>query len=56
MFYIRHPKPVGDGRAVAMQVASRKSYAGVDKYLLIVEPPDAAPNAVPAAAPAKKAE
>ena len=56
MFYIRHPKPVGDGRAVAMQVVSQKSYAGVDKYLLMVERPGAAPTAVPAAIPAKKVE
>ncbi|MDC8756594.1 hypothetical protein [Janthinobacterium fluminis] len=50
MFYIKHPRPVGDGRAVAMQIANQKQCAAVDKYVLIVEPAAARP-AAPRAAP-----
>jgi hypothetical protein len=51
MFFFRHPKPVVDGRAVAVQVVQQKATQAVSRTLLIVEKPDAAP-AVPSSLPA----
>ncbi|WP_317202082.1 hypothetical protein [Janthinobacterium sp.] len=42
MFYIRHPKQVGDQRAVAMQVVNQEQSGAVNRYVLIVDPADAA--------------
>ena len=45
MFFFRHPKPVVDGRAVAMLVVQQKASQAVSRTLLIVEKADAAPAA-----------
>jgi len=37
MFFFRHPKPVVDGRAVAVQVVQQKTTREVSRTLLIVE-------------------
>jgi len=37
MFFFRHPKPVVDGRAVAVQVVQQKDTQAVSRTLLIVE-------------------
>lgn len=42
MFYIRHPKQVGEQRAVAMQVVNQEQSGAVNRYVLIVDPDDAA--------------
>lgn len=39
MFFFRHPKPVVDGRAVAVQVVQQKATDMVSRTLLIVEAP-----------------
>ena len=49
MFFFRHPKPVVDGRAVAVQVVQQKATDTVSRTLLIVETP-------PAPAPTLEAE
>lgn len=41
MFFVRHPKPVVDGRAVAVQVVQQKETQAVSRTVLIVEPPQA---------------
>ena len=46
MFYFRHPKPVIDGRAVAVQMVQQKATQAVSRTVLIVEKPETAP-AVP---------
>jgi hypothetical protein len=37
MFFFRHPKPVVDGRAVAMLVVQQKATREVSRTVLIVE-------------------
>ena len=49
MFFFRHPKPIIDGRAVAVQMVQQKANQAVSRTLLIVEKP-AAPLPPPAAA------
>jgi hypothetical protein len=51
MFFFRHPRPVVDGRAVAVQVVQQKSRHEVSRTLLIMEirGGQAAPPADPAA-------
>jgi len=39
MFFIRHPKPVVDGRAVAVQVVQQRAAQEVSRSVLIVEKP-----------------
>jgi hypothetical protein len=39
MFFFRHPNPVVDGRAVAVQVVQQKGTHEVSRTLLIVETP-----------------
>ena len=51
MFFFRHPKPVVDGRAVAVQVVQQKATQAVSRTVLIVETPPAK-----TAAPAEKKE
>jgi hypothetical protein len=46
MFFFRHPKPVIDGRAVAVQVVQQKATQEVSRTLLIVDAP-AAPTEPP---------
>lgn len=41
MFFFRHPKPVVDGRAVAVQVVQQKTTDTVSRTLLIVQTPPA---------------
>ena len=41
MFFIRHPKPVVDPRAVAMLVVQQKATRAVSRTVLIVEKPPA---------------
>jgi hypothetical protein len=53
MFFFRHPKPVVDGRAVAVQVVQQKDTQAVSRTLLIVE---TAPATAPAPAPDEKKE
>jgi hypothetical protein len=38
-FFFRHPRPVVDGRAVAVQAVQQKSRHAVSRTLLIVETP-----------------
>jgi hypothetical protein len=46
MFFFRHPKPVVDGRAVAVQVVQQKTTNEVSRTVLIVEtPPVPTPDA-----------
>lgn len=44
MFFFRHPKPVVDGRAVAVQVVQQKTTNEVARTLLIVESPPVPPE------------
>lgn len=37
MFFFRHPRPVVDGRAVAVQVVQQNESQAVSRTLLIVE-------------------
>jgi hypothetical protein len=46
VFFIRHPKPVVDGRAVAVQVIQQKTTPEVSRTLLIVETPPTSTHAV----------
>jgi hypothetical protein len=39
MFFFRHPKPIIDGRAVAVQVVQQTTTDAVSRTLLIVETP-----------------
>ena len=39
MFFFRHPKPVVDGRAVAVQFVQQKTTNEVSRTVLIVETP-----------------
>jgi hypothetical protein len=39
MFFFRHPQPVVDGRAVAVQVVQQKATQAVSHMVLIVETP-----------------
>jgi len=41
MFFFRHPKPVIDGRAVAVQMVQQKATQAVSRTVLIVETPPA---------------
>jgi hypothetical protein len=50
MFFFRHPKPVVDGRAVAVQVVQQKTTKEVSRTVLIVETPPVPPPAPPAPA------
>ena len=52
MFFFRHPQPIIDGRAVAVQMVQQKATQAVSRTVLIVEtPPEAArqPEAPPPA-------
>ena len=42
MFFIRHPKPVVDGRAVATLVVQQKATQAVSRTVLIVDTPPVA--------------
>jgi hypothetical protein len=44
MFFFRHPKPVVDGRAVAVQVVQQKATQEVSRTVLIVERRNVAPT------------
>jgi hypothetical protein len=44
MLFIRHPEPVVDGRAVAVQGVQQKSTQEVSRTVLIVETPVPAPS------------
>jgi hypothetical protein len=37
MLFFRHPRPVIDGRAVAVQIAQRKAEATRDNHVLVIE-------------------
>lgn len=37
MLFFRHPRPVIDGRAVAVQIAQRKVQASQDNQVIIIE-------------------
>lgn len=52
MFYIRHPKQVGDQRAVAMQVVQQKQALLQDLHVLVVDRPASVVAALLALAPA----
>jgi hypothetical protein len=57
MFFFRHPRPVVDGRAVAVQVVQQKTTNEVSRTLLIVEtPPVPAPVPPAPAVPDKPAQ
>lgn len=59
MFYILHPKQVGDQRAVAMQVVQQKHALLPDLHVLVVDRPAkvvAALLALTPALPATKAD
>ena len=43
MFFFRHPKPVVDGRAVAVQMVQQKANPAVSRTVLIVEARESAP-------------
>ena len=43
MFFFRHPKPVIDGRAVAVQIVQQKATQAVSRTVLIVDKPAAPP-------------
>jgi hypothetical protein len=51
MFFFRHPKPVVDGRAVAVQVVQQKANQAVSRTVLIVETPRAPAGLPPAVEP-----
>jgi hypothetical protein len=54
MFFIRHPKPVVDPRAVAMLVVQQKATQAVSRTLIVVDKPSGqATQPVPAADGAK---
>jgi hypothetical protein len=36
MFFFRHPRPVVDGRAVAVQVAQKKVSSGTEMHVLVI--------------------
>jgi hypothetical protein len=48
VFFFRHPKPVVDGRAVAVQVVQQKKANEVSRTVLIVETPPVPAPALPA--------
>ena len=48
MFFFRHPQPVIDGRAVAVQVVQQKATQAVSRTVLIVETPSAPAGALEA--------
>jgi len=50
MFFFRHPQPIIDGCAVAVQVVQQKATQAVSRTVLIVEkaPEAAGPTAAPA--------
>jgi hypothetical protein len=57
VFFFRHPKPVVDGRAVAVQVVQQKKANEVSRTVLIVETPPVPAPALPASTvPDKPAE
>jgi hypothetical protein len=49
MFFFRHPKPVIDGRAVAVQIVQQKANQAVSRTVLIVEKREQAGAPVPVA-------
>jgi len=55
MFFFRHPQPIIDGRAVAVQVVQQKATQAVSRTVLIVETPPtaAAQPEAPLSAPAQ---
>ncbi len=53
MFFFRHPKPVVDGRAVAVQVVQQKATQALSRTVLIVDKP-VAPPPPPAVLPQKE--
>ncbi|MBD8532450.1 MULTISPECIES: hypothetical protein [unclassified Massilia] len=52
MFFFRHPKPIIDGRAVAVQVVQQKATQAVSRTVLIVETPPASAGQPEASHPA----
>ena len=48
MFFIRHPKPLLNTRAVAMQVVARKAQAERNLHVIVVEKPAPVPGVIPA--------
>ena len=52
MFFFRHPRPIIDGRAVAVQVVQQKAARETSHAVLIVDGPEApAPGTAAAPAP-----
>jgi hypothetical protein len=54
MFFLRHPKPIIDGRALVVQIVQQKANRAVSRTVLIVDKP-AVPPLPPAAAEKKDA-
>lgn len=55
MFFFRHPRPVIDGRAIAVQVTQQKVTRDTNLHVLVVPGhiPDQTGSALPAAAPSE---
>lgn len=52
MFFLRHPQPLVDGRALVVQIVQQKATQAVSRTVLIVDKPAAPPP--PAVLPQKE--
>jgi hypothetical protein len=54
VFFFRHPRPVIDGRAVAVQVVQQKTTTDVDLHVLVASGPK--PDQTDTVSPAREAQ